>query len=530
MNLTGRPNTYAQNGIVATPHYLASQAGLRVLQDGGNAVDAIIAANAMLNVVYPHQCHIGGDLFAIVWDPRDSSLHGLNASGPAGASESVERLRSLGFSAAPTRGANSVTVPGTVGGWQALAERFGTRELGSVLSSAIAYARDGAPMSKLFARAVAANTDLIRKDPGASGVFLTHAWRGGDVLRQPALAVTFERVAREGRDGFYRGAVADDIVQTLGGLGSAITHDDLASYEPEWVTPIRTVYRGYEVLEMPPNTQGPAVLLLANIAEGWPVTEMGHTTARGIHAYVGAKHLAWQERDRHITDPRFHDVPMERFLDKDIAATLRDSIDLERVGAQTGAPSEDGDTVYLCAVDRDGMVVSLIQSIYNNFGSGVVAPQSGVLFQNRGSAFSLDPRDANVIEPGKRPRHTLIPAMLLKNGAPDTVFGTMGADGQAQTQLQLILGMVDFELEPQEAIETPRWRSTMDPDGRCWLLIEAEVGAAVLADLRRRGHEVVIAERWDSNLGHAQAIKIDRERGVLVGGADPRGDGIAAGW
>ncbi|CAN5635497.1 gamma-glutamyltransferase [soil metagenome] len=528
--MTGRPNTYAQNGIVATPHYLASQAGLRVLQDGGNAVDAIIAANAMLNVVYPHQCHIGGDLFAMVWDPRDSSLHGLNASGPAGARESVERLQSIGLSSMPLRGANSVTVPGTVGGWQALADRFGTRELGHVLASAIAYARDGAPMSKLFARAVAVNTELLKRDTGAAGVFVPQSWKGGDVLRQPALAATFERVAREGTDGFYRGPVADDIVKTLGGLGSAISHDDLAAYMPEWVMPLRTTYRGYELLEMPPNTQGPAVLLLANIAEGWPVTEFGHTTAAGIHAYVGAKHLAWEERDRHITDPKFYDVPLDRFLDKDIATELRNSIDLERVGAQSGAPSEDGDTVYLCAVDRNGMAVSLIQSIYNNFGSGVVAPEAGILFQNRGAAFSLDPADANVIAPGKRPRHTLIPAMLLKDGTPEIIFGTMGADGQAQTQLQLLLGMVDFELEPQEAIETPRWRSTIDPDGRSWLLIEAEVGEDVISGLRRRGHETVIAEPWDSNLGHAQAIKIDRERGVLIGGADPRGDGIAAGW
>ncbi len=528
--MTGRPNTYAQHGIVATPHYLASQAGLRVLQDGGNAVDAIIAANAMLNVVYPHQCHVGGDLFAMVWDPRDGTLSGLNASGPAGAAESVARLQSLGLASMPTRGANSVSVPGTVGGWQALADRFGTRELGHVLAPAIGYARDGAPMSKLFATAVAVNHQLLQQDPGASDVFLRQVWSGGDVLRQPALAQTFERVARDGRDGFYCGEVADDIVQTLGALGSAISHDDLAGYAPEWVTPLRTSYRGYELLEMPPNTQGPAALLLANIAEGWPVQELGHTSAAGIHAYVEAKHRAWAERDRHITDPKFYDVPLDRFLSKDAAAELRSSIDLERVSGLTGAPSEVGDTVYLCAVDRDGMAVSLIQSIYNNFGSGIVAPKSGILFQNRGSAFSLDPSDANVVEAGKRPRHTLIPAMLLKDGTPEVVFGTMGADGQAQTHLQLLLGMVDFELEPQEAIETPRWRSTVDPDGRVWLLIEPAVGEDVLAGLRRRGHDVVVSAQWDSGLGHAQAIKIDRERGVLIGGADPRGDGIAAGW
>jgi gamma-glutamyltranspeptidase / glutathione hydrolase len=528
--LTGRSNTYAQNGIVATPHYLASQAGLSILQDGGNAVDAIIAANAVLNVVYPHQCHIGGDLFAIVWDPASQSLSGLNASGPAPAAESIDRVRSLNHKTMPQRGALSVSVPGTVGGWQQLADRFGRFELGRLLQPAIGYARDGAPMSRLFARAISVNHDLLVRDRGASSLFVHSVLRGGDVFRQPGLASTFDLVATHGPDGFYSGPVAEDIVSTLQSLGSAMSHEDLHGYAPEWVTPISTPYRDIELLEMPANTQGPAALLLANIVEGWPVAEFGHTTAQGVHAYVEAKHHAWAERDTHIADPRFHDVPEERFLDKDLARMYRESIDLERASNPGARASEDGDTVYLCAVDRDGMAVSLIQSVYNNFGSGVVASRSGVLFQNRASAFSLDPNDANSLQPGKRPRHTLIPAMLLRDGVPEVVFGTMGADGQAQTHLQLLVGMVDFGLEPQDAIEAPRWRSTVDPDGRVWVLVDHHMDVETIEDLQRRGHEIVSGELWDSGLGHAQAIRIDRERGILIGGADPRGDGVAAGW
>lgn len=385
-------------------------------------------------------------------------------------------------------------------------------------------------MSRLFARAVSVNHDLIMRDPGATQQFARSVSRGGDVLVQANLAKTFQRVAEQGRDGFYTGPVAEDIVKTLGSTGSAMALEDLANFEPEWVTPVSTAYRDIELLELPANTQGPAALLLANIVEGWPVEEMGHTSAAGVHAYVEAKHHAWHERDTHIADPRFYDVPHERFLDRTVAADYRDSIDMERASRPQAAPSDNGDTVYLCAVDKDGMAVSLIQSLYSNFGSGIVAPQSGVLFQNRASAFSLDPNDANSLQGGKRPRHTLIPAMLLRDGVPEVVFGTMGADGQAQTQLQLLLGMVDFGLEPQDAIEVPRWRSTVDPDGRTWVLVDRHMDLETVEGLRARGHEVVLGEQWDSALGHAQAIRIDRQRGVLIGGADPRGDGIAAGW
>jgi gamma-glutamyltranspeptidase/glutathione hydrolase len=268
---------------------------------------------------------------------------------------------------------------------------------------------------------------------------------------------------------------------------------------------------------------------MANIVEGWPVAEFGHTTGSGVHAWVETKLRAFAERDALIADQRFAPFPAERFLDKQVAARHRESIDLERTaGARTA--SDDGDTVYLCCVDRDGMAVSLIQSVYLGFGSFVVAEQSGVLLHNRGRGFVVQGGHPNAIEPGNRPYHTLIPAMLLKDGAPEIVFGTMGADAQAQVHLQLLLGFVDFELEPQTAIETPRWVSGADASGAPWLRVEPRMGEATIEDLRRRGHNVVIAEAWDSGMGHAHCIRIDRERGALGGGSDPRSDGLAAGW
>lgn len=526
---TGRPTTWATHGVVCSPHYLASQAGLRVLQAGGNAVDAAIATNAVLNAVYPHQCHVGGDLFAMVWNPRDGSLSGLNASGYAASGQTVEFMRERGHSTMPERGALAVTVPGVVGGWSALSERFGTKDLGELLASAAGYARDGSPMTARFVRYLETIGPRLAEYEGARNTFLSPKAGVGERLRQPGLATTLERIGREGRDAFYTGPVAEEIVATLNAGGSPMTLDDLANFQPEWVTPISTSYRGYELVELPPNTQGAAALLMANIVEGLPVTELGHTTGAGVHAWVETKLRAFAERDALIADPRFAPFPAERFLDKQVAARHRDAIDLERTaGALT--PNDDGDTVYLCCVDRDGMAVSLIQSLYLGFGSFVMAETSGVVLHNRGRGFVLETGHPNAIAPGKRPYHTLIPAMLMRDGQPRIVFGTMGADAQAQIQLQLLLGFVDFGLEPQTAIETPRWVSGADPDGEPWLLVEPRLGEVTIEDLRRRGHHVVVGEDWNSAVGHAHCIAVDHAKGALGGGADPRSDGLAAGW
>ena len=528
--MTARPTTYAQHGMISTPHYLASQVGLRVLQDGGNAVDAAIAANATLNVVLPHQCHAGGDLFAIVWDPNEERLHGLNSSGPAPAGASVEQIRSQGYTAIPERGALAVTVPGTVAGWSALLERFGTKGFDELLRPAIGYARDGFPMSDKLVRAIDFLSPLLDRFGEAAKVFRPNGVPSpGDILRQPRLADTFEKIGREGRDGFYTGPVAADIVRTLRAGGSAMSEEDFASFQPEWVEPLSVTYRDVELVELPPNTQGPMALLLANIVEGWPVTEIGHTTAQGVHMYSEAVRRALVERNAHIADPRVSDVPLERFLDKSAAAAHREQVD-RRKPAGLRPEHEDGDTIYLCAVDGDGMAISLIQSVYMGFGSGVMCPESGVLLQNRGYSFSLDPEHANAIAGGKRPRHTLIPGMLLRDGKPWTVFGCMGGDAQAHIHLQLLIGLVDYGLDPQAAIETPRWIASADPQGEPLLVIEPRFGQAVLDELYAAGHQLEVGQEWEQRTGHSQIIQIDRERGILAGGADPRGDGAAVGW
>lgn len=530
MMMTARPTVYAQHGMISSPHYLASQVGLRVLQEGGNAVDAAIAANATLNVVLPQQCHIGGDLFALVWDPSDESLAGLNASGPAPADASVEQIRSLGYKAIPERGPLAVTVPGTVGGWAALADRYGSWGLDELLQPAAEYARNGFPVSAKLVRAIDMLGPLLDTFEQAGRVFRPNGVPGpGDILRQPALATTFDRVRQEGPTGFYHGAVAADIVRTLQAGGSEMSEDDLAAYEPEWVTPLSVSYRGVELVELPPNTQGPMALLLANIAEGWPVTEIGHTTTGGVHAYSEAVRRALVERNDFIADPNKAEVPLERFTDKEAARGHREAIDRRRPSG-IRAENEPGDTVYLCVVDGDGLAISLIQSLYMGFGSGVLAPESGVLLQNRGFSFSLDPAHPNAISGGKRPRHTLIPAMLLRDGKPWTVFGCMGGDAQAHIHLQLLIGLVDFGLDPQSAIETPRWIAGSDAQGEPLLIIESRFGKEVLESLYDIGHQIEVGAEWDPRTGHSQIIQIDRQRGILAGGADPRGDGVAVGW
>jgi gamma-glutamyltranspeptidase/glutathione hydrolase len=465
----------------------------------------------------------------MVWNPKDGALTGLNASGYAATGQTADFMRERGHSTMPDRGALAVTVPGVVGGWAALNQRFGTKDLGSLLAPAAAYARGGVPMTAKYVRYLEIMRPLMAGHEGTRNLFLTQKAGVGEPLRQPALAHTLERIGRDGRDGLYTGEVAEDIVSTLNALGSPMTLDDLARFEPEWVEPISTTYRGYELFELPPNTQGPTALLMANIVEGWPVAEYGHTTGAGVHAWVETKLRAFAERDAMIADPRFAPFPAERFLDKQAAARHRDAIDLERTSATLTA-YDDGDTVYLCAVDRDGMAVSLIQSLYLGFGSFVVAEKSGLVFHNRGRGFSLVEGHPNEIAPGKRPYHTLIPAMLFRDGQPAIVLGTMGADAQAQIHLQLLLGLVDFELEPQTAIETPRWVSGADPSGERWLRVESRMGQDTIDDLRRRGHNVVVGEEWDSSAGHAHCIAIDRERGILGGASDPRSDGLAAGW
>lgn len=530
----GRPTTLGTQGMVATPHYLASIAGLRTLQAGGNAVDAAIAANAVLTVVYPHMCSIGGDAFFLIWDPAEGRLVALNGSGRSPRAASIESFQTAGVSQMPKRGALTVTVPGAVNAWETMLERYGTRSFVDLLQPAISYAANGFPISPILSSAIAANREMLERQPAAASIFLpgSRVPAGGDILRQPDLAGSLRLVAARGSGAIYAGALGERIVQTLQANGSAMTLDDLATHQSEWVQPLSTTYRGVELIELPPNTQGITALEMVNISEGWPVSELGAGSAGLVHLGAEAKKLAFADRDRYIGDPAMVDVPVDRLISKEYAAELRTRIDPERVPLEEPDPAGGGDTVYLCAVDRDGMAVSLIQSLFNGFGSGLVAEGAGIVMQNRGASFTLDAGAANCLEGGRRPLHTLIPAMLLCEGQPWTVFGAMGGHGQAQTHLQLVHNLIDFGMEPQQAIEAPRWLSGrgIDSDPLHLLQIEPEFGEPVIEQLEKLGHPVRVTSSFSSLMGHAQIIQLDRRRGILLGGSDPRADGYALGW
>lgn len=544
--VTGRPPVRAERGMVATSHYLASATGLDVLRRGGSAADAAIAANAVLCVAYPHMAGVGGDAFALVHRPG-APVEALNASGPAAALATRDWYRDRGHAdAIPSRGAASaLTVPGAVDGWRALHERHGRLEWADLFADAIHLARSGVPVSRSLEEWTADDVPDLQEQEEAAALYLPEgrAPREGDRLRNEGLARTVESIATRGaRAGFYEGELAEHLCAPLEAAGSPLRPDDLAAFRAEWVQPISGRYRGYELVEMPPNTQGFAALQVLGILDGLDVAGFGDGSSDYLHHAAEAVKLAFADRDAWLTDPRSLDIPLDRLLDPRYLEERRDLIDPERAmtmgevepgiagpGSRGGVVG--GDTCYFCAVDGDGLAVSMIESIYHDFGSAFVAGETGVLLQNRGSFFSLDDDHPNRLEPGKRTFHTLIPALLMRDGEVDTVLGTMGGEGQPQTQAALVTRLVDFGYDVQQAIEAPRWLM-----GRTWgtqaqdLSVEGRVPDGVLRELERRGQPVKPLGDWDDNMGHAQAIRIDRESGYLEGGADPRGDGLALGF
>lgn len=535
MTSTLRPATLSTRGMVAAPHYLASLAGVQVLQEGGNAIDAAIAANAVVQVVWPHMCGLGGDLFAIVHDATTGRAYGYNGSGRAPAATSWSVLREQGHAQMPRKGGHSVTVPGAVDGWFALSTRFGSLPMERLLRPAISYARDGFPISPTLAQAIASGRRWLEASKAASAIFLPRGrpLEAGEVLVQADLARAYERIAAGGREAFYAGELAEAVAATVQADGGLLSVDDLAEHRGDWVEPIRTTFHDVEVVELPPNCQGIAVLELLNIIEPFDLAGMGHNSADAIHLMVEAKKLAFADRDRYVTDPTFVSVPVEALRSKDFAARRRALIDPRRAAGEVSwAPLGAGDTMYLCAADRDGNLVSLIQSLYNPFGSELMVPGWGITLQNRGWGFSLDPQHVNRLEGRKRTRHTLTPAMAYRGGKPWLAFGTRGADGQPQTQVQLVVNQVVHGMDPQQAVEAPRWVSggpaaSYAPDA---LLLEARIPAEVGQALRARGHNVFVGKQVDPDMGTAQVIRVDSARGLLVGGADPRGDSLALGY
>lgn len=551
---TGRPATLAMNGMIATSHYLATAAGNRILQEGGSAVDAAIAANAVLCVVYPHMAGLGGDCFWLIWSSRDRQLMALNGSGRSARSATADFYRDKGYSEIPTRGPLAAnTVPGAVDGWFEAHRCLGRLEWRRLFDRAIQYAEEGAPVSRGTATWLERDRDILAEQDVAARIFLPNGRvpQAGDVLVQSDLARSLRLIADAGRDAFYQGDLAQEITRYLQDNGGLLSMQDFASHHSDWVEPIKTTYRGLDVYTFPPNSQGLSVLLMLNIIEGLDVARMGDLTADYVHYIVEATKLAFADRDRWVTDPETTRVPLDRLLSRDYADQCRQQIDprhsLKGGQAKPGPagggepvlggpgmstePRTGGDTAYLAAVDKDGNAASLIQSIYRDFGSAMVGGNTGIVLQNRGSCFSLDPNHVNCLEPNKRTFHTLMPSMMFKNDRPYVVFGTMGGGGQPQTQTAMVTRMIDFGYNVQQAIEAPRWLY-----GRAWgeeettLKLEGRFPKDVVEELRHRGHQVEVVDDWAEVMGHAQAISVDQDTGVLSGGADPRGDGAAMGW
>jgi gamma-glutamyltranspeptidase / glutathione hydrolase len=522
---------YGANGVVAAPHYLASQAGIQALREGGSAIDAALAANLVMAVVWPHMCGPGGDLFAQVWSASERKLYGLNASGRAGQAMSGVAYRELGHTNMPQRGVLAITVPGAVDGWFTLHERFGKLPFSQVARDAIRHARTGFRLTAAAAGAIRANADLLARVGGGLDVFAPggHLPNAGDALIESDLANSLEQLAREGRDAMYRGSLGARIQEFLASKGGRLESSDFAAQRSQWVDPISVEYRDVQVFELPPNSQGVALLQMLNMLDGLSVMQLA--AADLVHQLVERKKLAFADRDTYVADPACACVPLDVLLDsgraREMAARIGTTAAAER--ARTVARSVDGDTIYLCAADKDGNVVSLIQSLYAAFGSGVHVPGTGVTLHNRGFGFNLVAGHPNELAPGKRPMHTLMPGFALRSGEPWLAFGTRGADGQPQTGLQLLLGLLDFGLELQVAMERPRWAHGA-PGGRypaSALVLESRFAASVHEDLSARGHEVMLADPIDPVMGTAQMIQVDSARGCAVAATDPRGDGVA---
>jgi gamma-glutamyltranspeptidase / glutathione hydrolase len=520
----GRSVVRAMNGMVATSQPLASAAGLRILQQGGNAIDAAIAAAAVLCVVEPMMVSPGGDLFALVWDAKKKELKALNASGRAPKALSLDELKKRGVTKKPEFGIHTVTVPGAVDGWATLLKSHGTMTLTNVLQPAIEYAERGFPVTEIIA------TDWREGEQhngnaDFAATFLRggKAYTTGEIFTNKNLANSLKLIAKGGRDVMYKGELANKIVKFANAQGGLHTMQDFADHTSNWVEPISTTYRGNTVYELPPNNQGLAALQMLNILEGYDVKSLGHNSAEYLHLLVEAKKLAFVDRAKHIADPAFYKAPLAQLLSKDYAAELRKKINNKQAQDPiANGPSGGEDTVYLTVVDKDRNCVSFIQSIFSAFGSGLVAGDTGIVLHNRGAGFSFDPTNANSLAGGKRPFHTLIPAMVFRDDKPWLTFGVMGGDMQAQGHVQVLLNMIDFGMDVQQAGEQPRFRHFESGLG-----LESAIGADIRKSLEAKGHKLTTAA---GAFGGYQAIMIDPVSGALAGGSDVRKDGCAIGW
>ena len=538
-----RSEVIATHGMAATSQPLVSQVALDVLKRGGTAVDAAIAANATLGLMEPTGNGVGGDLFAIVWDAKTQKLYGLNGSGRSPKSLTLQKLRAelkkLNSATIPKTGPLPVSVPGTVDGWFELHSKFGKLPMKELLAPAIAYARDGFPVTEVIAEGWARNARNLQKYPGFAETYMPNgrAPAKGEVFRNPLLANTLAAIAEGGRDAFYMGDIAKRIESYMRANGGYLTAADLADHHSEWVEPVSTNYRGYDVWELPPNTQGVAALQMLNILEAYDLKSMGFGSAEYLHLFIEAKKLAFEDRARYYVDPEFAKIPLKGLLSKEYAAKRRALIKLDRAALEypTDAKAlEQGDTIYMTVADSAGNMISLIQSNYRGMGSGMTPTGCGFILQDRGELFSLEDGHANVYAPGKRPFHTIIPAFITKDGKPWLSFGLMGGAMQPQGHVQIVVNLIDFGMNLQEAGDVPRARhdGSSEPTGEVMKdggEVVLEVGAlpATVKALQARGHKVTIAN--DGDFGGYQAIMRNAE-GVYFGASESRKDGAAQGY
>ncbi|MCB1049875.1 MAG: gamma-glutamyltransferase family protein [Acidobacteria bacterium] len=538
-----RSEVIASHGAAATSQPLATGIALDILKKGGSAVDAAIAANAALGLMEPTGCGVGGDLFALVWDPKTQRLFGYNGSGRSPKGLSLAQLKAelakQGLNEIPPYGFLPISVPGAVDGWFALHQKFGKLPMDQVLAPAISYAEEGFPVSELIGYYWAIGLRLHQQRPGAFGA--TFSINGtapikGQIFRNPDLAATYRQLAKSGREVFYRGEIAKQIDQFFKANGGYLAYRDLAEHKGEWVDPISVNYRGYEVYELPPNGQGLAVLQMLNILEGFDLKSWGPDSALTLHTLIEAKKLAFEDRARYYADPAFCQLPIQQLLSKSYAAERRSLIG-DRASHRLDAghfPLQTGDTIFLTTADQDGMMVALIQSNYRGMGSGIVVPGLGFCFQDRGQLFHLDPQHANVYAPGKRPFHTIIPAFVLKDGKPWLSFGVMGGDMQPQGHVQILVNLIDFGMNLQEAGDHARWQhlGSSDPTGSVMTdggFVELERGIpwSVRRELIRRGHAI---RDGLGGFGGYQAILFNSEQKVYYAASESRKDGMAAGY
>jgi gamma-glutamyltranspeptidase / glutathione hydrolase len=531
--LVGRSVVATTFGIVAASQPLAARAGVQILERGGNAIDAAIAANATIGLMEPTGNGIGGDLFIIYYEAKTNTVHGLNSSGWAPAGLTVDFLSSKGITKMPQRGINSVTVPGVVAGWEAMRSRFGTKPFSELLAPAIYYAENGFPLSETIAGGWGRSTKMLAEHPNSRQTYLvdgTRAPKAGEVFRNPDLAGSLRLIAEKGRDGYYKGKTAEAILTISREQGGAMTAADLAEFQPEWVTPIKTSYRGWNVYEIGPNTQGISALMMLNLMEQFPIGQYGFHTTNAMHVMIEAKKLAYADMLRYVGDPRFSKVPVDALLSKPRAVERAKLVDANKAACQVEPATLPGvtdalgaDTIYMSVIDKDGNIVSLIQSNYSGFGSGLVPPGTGFMLHNRGGLFTLEKNQPNTLGGHKRPLHTIIPAFMEK-GEERIGFGIMGGWNQGQAHAQFVSNIADFGMTIQQALEAGRF--TKGTFEGCDVDVEALVPEKTRAELKARGHDIKLVAPRSGTFGYGQAV-MSGPGGVHFGASEPRHDGAA---